>query len=68
MDTNQLLASFFFGLIGTGLFMYGKKAGRPITLFAGVALIVVPYVIPNLIAMTIICAALCALPWLLRAA
>lgn len=68
MDTNNLMASFFFGLIGTGLFMYGKKAGRPVPLIAGLALILIPYFIPNLIVLTIVCTALCALPWLIRTA
>jgi hypothetical protein len=68
MDMNQLMASFFFGLIGTGMFMYGKKSSRPVPLLAGVALIIVPYFIPNLIAMTVVSAGLCALPWLLREA
>jgi hypothetical protein len=68
MDMNQLMASFFFGLIGTGLFMYGKKSGRPVPLLSGLALIVLPYLIPNLIVMILISAALCALPWMLREA
>lgn len=68
MDNNLLMASFFFGLIGTGLFMYGKKSGRPVPLLAGLALIAIPYFIPNLIVLTLVCIALCALPWLLRAA
>jgi hypothetical protein len=51
-----------------GLFMYGKKSGRPVPLGVGVALIVLPYLIPNLIAMFLICAGLCAVPWLLREA
>ncbi len=68
MDSNQLFAGFFFGLLGMGFFMFGKKSGRPIPLFTGLALMVVPYVIPNLIAMTIVCAVLCAVPWFVRTA
>jgi hypothetical protein len=68
MDSNLLMASFFFGLVGTGLFMYGKKSSRPVPLFAGVALIAVPYFIPNMIALVLVCAGLCAVPWLLRGA
>ena len=51
MDSNQLFAGFFFGLLGMGFFLYGKKSSRPIPLFSGLALMIVPYVIPNLIAM-----------------
>ena len=68
MDMNQLMASFFFGLIGTGMFMYGKKSSRPVPLLAGLGLIVIPYFIPNLIIMTLVSAGLCAVPWLLREA
>ena len=66
MDTNLLFVSLLFGLIGTGMLMYGKNAGRPIPLFAGVALITVPYFIPNLIVLLIVCTGLSALPWFLR--
>ena len=41
MDPNLLLASFFFGMIGLGMFMYGKKAGRMTPLCMGLALMVV---------------------------
>jgi len=66
MDTNSLLVSFFFGLVGMGMFMYGKQAGRMVPLGAGVALIVLPYLIPNLIVLVIVCCALTAAPLLLR--
>lgn len=68
MDSNLLMASFFFGMIGMGLFVYGKKSSRPVPLIAGLALIAIPYFIPNLIALTLVCTALCVLPWFLRAA
>jgi len=66
MDTNLLFASLLFGLIGTGMLMYGKKAGRPVPLFAGVALMAVPYFIPNLIVLLIVCTGVTAVPWFLR--
>ena len=66
MDTNLLFASLLFGLIGTGMLMYGKKAGRPAPLFAGVALMAVPYFIPNLIVLLIVCTGVSAVPWFLR--
>ena len=66
MDSNLLMLSFFFGLVGTGMLMYGKRAGRPIPLLAGVALIAIPYFIPNLIAMLIVCTAVTITPWFLR--
>jgi hypothetical protein len=66
MDTNLLMASLLFGGIGAGMLMYGKKAGRPVPLFAGVALCAVPYFIPNFIALMIVCSLITVLPWVLR--
>ena len=66
MDTNLLMASLLFGSIGAGMLMYGKKAGRPMPLFAGLALVITPYFIPNLIALLIVCTLITALPLVLR--
>jgi hypothetical protein len=66
MDTNSLLVSLFFGLVGMGMFMHGKQAGRMVPLAAGLALMVLPYLIPNLIVLVIVCCALTAAPLLLR--
>ena len=66
MDTTALMLSLLFGTIGIGMFTYGKKAGRMVPLGAGAALVAVPYFIPNVIAMLIVCCALTALPWVLR--
>ena len=66
MDTNLLLVSFLFGIVGMGMFGYGKKAGRMVPLLAGVALMAVPYFIPNLILLLVVCTIITALPWFLR--
>jgi len=66
MDTNSFLVSFAFGTVGMGMFMYGKNAGRLVPLAAGVALMAVPYFIPNLIAMTVVCCLIAATPVLLK--
>ena len=66
MDSNSLMASLVFGMIGMGMFMYGKKAGRPIPLAAGAGLMVIPYFITHLVIMIIVCGALTAVPWLMR--
>ena len=55
-----------FGMIGTGMFMYGKKAGRMVPLGAGLALMVVPMFISNLVVMLVVCAGLTASPWIIR--
>ena len=66
MDFTLLMASFVFGMIGMGMFMYGKKAGRPVPLFAGAGLIVVPYMFSHLVVLLVVGCALTAAPWLLR--
>jgi len=66
MDSTSLMVSLVFGMIGMGMFMYGKKAGRLVPLAAGVALMVVPYLIPNVIALVVVCAAITTVPWFLR--
>jgi hypothetical protein len=60
------MASLVFGTIGMGMFMYGKKAGRPVPLAAGAGLMVVPYFITHLVVMIIVCGAITAVPWLFR--
>ena len=67
-DTTNLMLSLLFGAIGMGMFMYGKKASRMVPLCAGLALMVVPYFIPNAIALSIVCCAVTATPWFLREA
>ena len=66
MDTTSLMLSLLFGTIGMGMFMYGKKAGRMVPLGAGLALMVLPYCIPNVIALLVICCLITVAPWLLR--
>ena len=66
MDFGTLMWSFVFGTIGMGMFMYGKKAGRPLPLFAGAGLLVIPYFITHVVIMIIVCGALTAVPWLFR--
>lgn len=66
MDSNSLMLSLLFGSIGMGMLMYGKKAGRMVPLGAGLALMVLPYCIPNVMALVIVCCVITAVPWLLR--
>jgi hypothetical protein len=66
MDYTLLMASFAFGTIGMGMFMYGKKTSRPVPLAAGAGLIVVPYFLTNLAVLLIVCCAITAVPWLFR--
>lgn len=66
MDGNALMLSLLFGSIGLGLFVYGKKAGRLVPLGSGLALMTLPYFIPNLLIQGVVCVILTVLPWFLR--
>ena len=68
MDGNELVISFLFGMVGMGMFMYGRKAGRMVPLVAGGLLMAIPYFIPNWIAQLVVCSALTAVPWVIREA
>ena len=68
MDVNSFLVSFVFGMIGMGMFMYGKKAGRMPPLLVGVALMVVPYFFSSILLMTLSCSGLIVLAYFLREA
>ena len=68
MDGNALMVSFLFGMVGLGMVQYGRKAGRAVPLMAGVLLMAVPYFIPNVLAMLLVCCGLTALPLVLREA
>ena len=66
MDSTLLLLSLLFGSIGMGMCMYGKSAGRMVPLGAGAALMVIPYFIPNAIALLVVCCLVTIAPWFLR--
>jgi hypothetical protein len=66
MDMNALMLSLLFGIIGSAMFLYGKKAGRMVPLGAGLALMIVPMFISNLIVMLVVCSGITATPWFIR--
>jgi hypothetical protein len=66
MDMTSLMLSMLFGTIGCGFLMYGKKAGEVLPMGVGLALMVCPYFIANVAAMTVVCGALTATPFVLR--
>ena len=63
MDDYELLVSLLFGLVGFGMFVYGRKGGRVVPLVTGGVLMVAPYFIPNWIAQLAVCSVLTAVPW-----
>jgi hypothetical protein len=67
MDPYKLFVEFLFGMVGTGYFIYGKKAGRMLFLGCGLALGLFPYFVENWIALLLVGAALVGVPFLIRA-
>ena len=61
MDT--FIAAIFLGIIGSGYFMYGKKAHNPVPLVSGVLLCVFPYFIDSFLWTMVIGVALLAAPF-----
>jgi hypothetical protein len=55
-----------FGSIGLGFFLYGKKQRAVVPLVCGIALIVFPYFVSNVILLVGIGAVLVVIPWFLR--
>ena len=66
MEMTNLLISMLFGSIGLGFVMYGKKASQMIPMGVGAALMVCPYLIPNLVAMSVVCCIITAVPFVIH--
>jgi len=60
-DTNSLVASMAIGLVGFGIFLYGKKQARAPQLIVGIAMMIYPYFVPGALPMLGIAAALVGL-------
>ena len=61
---NALIAGIFFGIIGTGYFMYGKKAHNPVALAAGIGLGLFPYFVDGFVLTMVVGLVLAALPFI----
>jgi hypothetical protein len=65
---NAFIASFFWGTIGGGFAIYGKKQSSMASLFGGIAIIGCSYFFESALWMSIVCATLVVLSiWLTRA-
>ncbi len=65
MDSVNLILSLLFGTVGLGLLVYGKKEQRIVFLAAGLALMTLPYFIPNAVLLAVLCAGFTALPFVI---
>jgi len=66
MNSTALLWGLLFSVIGFGFFLYGRKQRAVVPLVCGVALMVYPYFIPNVIALIAIGIMLAAIPYFFR--
>ena len=66
MNSSLILLGVLFGSVGLGFFVYGKKQKRPVPLFCGIGLMMVPYLTDSTAAILMAGAALTALPFILR--
>ncbi|MCZ6794314.1 MAG: hypothetical protein O7J95_11945 [Planctomycetota bacterium] len=64
--TAGLFLMIFFGSLGVGYFVYGKKQAKFVAMVAGVLLCVFPYVVRDPYAQLAIGAGLLAAPFLFR--
>lgn len=65
-STATLVWGVLFGAVGLGYFTYGKKQRAVVPLLAGIALFVVPYVIPNAYLLVLAGAVIMAVPYFVR--
>ncbi len=61
---ESLIASFLIGTVGFSLFIYGKKQLRYPQLFAGIALMIEPWVLSETLPMTLGAVGVIAALWL----
>jgi hypothetical protein len=66
MSSSTLLWGLVFSSIGFGFFLYGRKQRAVVPLLCGIALMVYPYFIPNVIALVAIGIGLMAIPYFFR--
>ena len=66
MDSSFLLVTVLFGSLGLGYFVYGKKQNAIVPLVCGVALMVFPYFVSNVILLIAIGLIFTVLPFFVR--
>jgi len=66
-STPTILWALFFGSIGLGLFLYGRKQGSMVPKYCGVVLMVYPYFVPDVYWLVGVGVGLVALPYFWRA-
>ena len=66
LSGSSLLLGVLFGSVGLGFFIYGRKQRAVVPLLCGLALMVVPYFIPNAWLQFAVAVVLVAVPYFVR--
>ena len=66
LSASSLFLGVLFGSVGLGFFIYGRKQRTVVPLLCGLALMVVPYFIPNALLLFAVGAVLVAVPYFVR--
>ena len=63
---SYIWSNLMIGCLGTAYFLYGKKAGRPWPLAAGLLMCIYPFFISDVILLWLITIAICVAVYFLR--
>ncbi len=66
MNTTNLFLGLIFGSIGMGYLIYGRKQKHGIALMSGVALCALPYLVSDILFITLMGVGVMALPFLFK--
>ena len=66
MDTTTLFLGLIFGSVGMGYLIYGRKQKHGIALISGVALCALPYLVSDILFITLIGVGVMAAPFLFK--
>ena len=66
MGEGTLLWELVFGSIGLAMFVYGRKHKKKVPLVCGIALVLVPYIVTDLIALIAIGLMLVIVPFVIK--
>lgn len=66
MNESTILWGLLFGSLGLGFFVYGRRQRAIVPLVCGLALMVFPYFVPNILLLVAIGVVLVAVPYFVR--
>lgn len=66
IDISTLMCGVIFGSIGFGFFLYGRKQKAMVPLLSGMALMLLPFFIPNVYLLVSVSIILMVLPYFIR--